>query len=387
MRTASSKGWKWNTRRALIFFIALLAPITFAVVGLWLEVTVERQWWGWASLGGLILLALAVALRDRLTESTGTLYYIRLLGESMFDWHEKTLSRLSRGHLSTRRVTRTLSLPSSFDATDVLDIAADVEEVTRALQETMNDDDSSTAFHLAPNLLWPAALALGYDTHLRPGTVFRDVAKELDRDVPWPASALAESGAGDAWAHGGTARIEVRASEPEVPGGASLVIAELTDKPGATHIDYGVQNRFRVAAFTEPGNVDSPRQQVWLLPKRPWWRRWPMTNQHRGRIAATPEEMTRSCVSGIRQAVHASQGKPVFLALRLPKTVGVAVGHQLRFSRCQEEHCAEPACVSPWTVLIPLNYDPRAHRYLATRAHRFQPHPDELRTKLRAALP
>ncbi len=72
------------------------------------------------------LLVAAVGWRTWLSENHGTLYYLRVLEDSMEDWHESELQRDAEGRLDHRAVTRWVDL----GATAVPDVRATVRDVS-----------------------------------------------------------------------------------------------------------------------------------------------------------------------------------------------------------------------------------------------------------------
>lgn len=103
-------------------------------------------------------------LRAQLEHRRGTFYYVRLLHHAMTDRHE--LAAVGRGaaHDEVRVLTRWISPHTAHGVID--DLADDLTDLTRELERCFNTDTARTGYHLAPNLLWPSALALGYNVPL-----------------------------------------------------------------------------------------------------------------------------------------------------------------------------------------------------------------------------
>ena len=128
-----------------------------AVPDLWSEncTSPSRLWW---FLGTLAVLVLAMALRAWLIAHNGTLYYLRLLPAESADRTRAAVDVANARSLDFRSAT------GWFGTHDpVVDLRREVDHVSDELERAMNDDDDATGYVLAPNLAFPAALAVGYD--------------------------------------------------------------------------------------------------------------------------------------------------------------------------------------------------------------------------------
>lgn len=123
----------------------------------------EFLWQRWlvllVSLGCVVL---AVAWRARAKRSTGTLFYVQLLDESMQDKRIDALNQAAKQQLSRRSLTRWLDLDGCI-VNGVVDVHESCQEAGKALEGLVNLDRDDTATSLAPNALWPMAIALGMD--------------------------------------------------------------------------------------------------------------------------------------------------------------------------------------------------------------------------------
>lgn len=116
-------------------------------------------------LGSALLLVGAMATRHWMINRNGTLYYLRLLPASSPD-HTRAAVDLARARsLDFRTATGWFGTRG-----DVVDLRADAGLVSDELERAMNDDDEATGYLFAPNLVFPAALAVGYDVLLRERT-------------------------------------------------------------------------------------------------------------------------------------------------------------------------------------------------------------------------
>lgn len=126
-------------------------------------------WFG----GSALLLISMMALRHWIINHNGTLYYLRLLPASSADRMRGAMDIARARSLDFRTAT------GWFGAVgDVLDLRADVGRVSDELERAMNDDDEATGYLFAPNLSFPAALAVGYDVLLRQRTSLVEVPEE-----------------------------------------------------------------------------------------------------------------------------------------------------------------------------------------------------------------
>lgn len=121
-------------------------------------------------LGSAALLISAMAVRHWMINHNGTLYYLRLLPASTPDRLRSAIDMAQARSLDFRSATGWFGVTG-----DVLDLRADVRRVSDELERAMNDDDESTGYLYAPNLSFPAALAVGYDILLRQRTTLAEV--------------------------------------------------------------------------------------------------------------------------------------------------------------------------------------------------------------------
>jgi hypothetical protein len=122
---------------------------------------------GWLA-GILAWLFAAIWWRGRLHRRTGTLFYVRVLDTGWADWHTIPIEAARRRRMSLRSVTRWVDLASRTrnGAIDLVDVCA---EVATELEAVVNGDRDDTAYTVAPNLMWPVALAVGAELPLVDG--------------------------------------------------------------------------------------------------------------------------------------------------------------------------------------------------------------------------
>lgn len=311
------------------------------------------------------LLLFLVWRRSRLAQAKGTLYYVRFLLEWMTDWHIHDEGRQRRGHLDERVISR--HVPAAHGG--VVDTAADITAIAAALQATMNDDDIRTGFTLAPNLLWPAAMGLGYQLHAWPGTTLVELSPT--GPLEWSAGATPPRNSSFAVPE---RRIE-SAPAPEQAGIVWLT-ANLTSDGQSIAPPPGLcpDVRMRVAVWASDGALEDASEKVVVSTKvRP-------TADGR---TVHPAEAREAVITAIRAALCRHPEATVYAVLRVPKTVALAIGQGLSGAGEQPHGdgctgCVAFACRYPWRRLVLLLHDqdrPRSEgtQYLAMRVSAGQP--------------
>lgn len=145
--------------------IARDASCTISTVSdLWSDTCTSPSRLGWF-LGTLLVLVAAMAVRAWLMAHNGTLYYLRLLPAESADRMRAAVDVANARSLGFRSATGWFGTANA-----VVDLRREVDHISDELERAMNDDDDATGFLLAPNLAFPAALAVGYDTLLRERT-------------------------------------------------------------------------------------------------------------------------------------------------------------------------------------------------------------------------
>lgn len=369
-----------SVRWPLIVSIVSLAAIVFAaVLGLLIESWVpDTPWWRAAAVA--ISLALVIGLyfwRDHLARTGGTLYYVRLLFPSMSDWREQAAADKRRRMQDVRIIQRWIVAEPADGGLDIADGVADIGAV---LEAEMNSDSDSTGFHLAPNMLFPAALALGYDMQVRPGFRFDELDSREDEQRSWLFAPTREE-----IARGGLSRTgfdlpgSIRVGE-DAGDGPVLMTVSLTQRPDLSPVNWRIGSHVAVGVFRDgvalPVELgDRPR------PKDATRRVHPMDAMLVVRKA-------------IRDAIHDHPGRQVLLNARMSKVTALGVGWLLGNDAeppgpqghpgCGHTECRQPGCLRPWSVLVPVLWDQerRGQSYLAVRAHPAQPPVDEILRRL-----
>lgn len=139
---------------------------------LWSHHCTSQARLGWF-VGSAALLIGAMATRHWLVNRNGTLYYVRLLPASSPDRMRGAMDIARARSLDFRTATGWFGVTG-----EVADIRTDVARVSDELERAMNDDDEATAYIIAPNLSFPAALAVGHDVLLGQQTHLAEVPDE-----------------------------------------------------------------------------------------------------------------------------------------------------------------------------------------------------------------
>src|SRR5690606_19961471 len=111
-------------------------------------------------LGTIVVLLGALMWRTAVHDTRGTLFYVQILNEGMANLHTQPLRAARAERLSLRTVTRCVDV-TSRRRNGVIDAVEPCHEVGRALEDNVNTDRDDTGYTVAPNLLWPTALAVG----------------------------------------------------------------------------------------------------------------------------------------------------------------------------------------------------------------------------------
>lgn len=404
-------------RGGLDILLSALGVIIVAFVSIWLETLIkpdsEQPGVGSTALAwGVLFLILGVALLDirgRVAYQRGTLVYLRLLSEYMTDLHNIASEARERGYAEHKIVSRWIDPRAKVG--HVVEMVTEVQAITFEAERSMNEDTSATGTHLAPNLVWPAAMAVGYDlAEVGSGQV------ELIELAPKPAVGQdkAEEQRGPSPSLDWRIRAGVSAVEgSEIPKivrasvsnradiGLVQLLVELTPMGSAAKLQWMPDVTVRVAAFTDedPQKEFDTRVEVTgagavdvlmgLATKR--------VTVGDGRAGSDDQAIVRPHIAAgvvwrvIRDALHDYPNSYLMLNLRVPKTVGLAIGSLLATSGkslespgCGED-CLQESCRNPWGRLLPLNYvrapDPY---YEVLRVHRSQPTVEEINALLGA---
>lgn len=180
--------------------------------------------------------ALAVRWLKRRRASRGTLYYLRFQNETNPDYHRAAVAKASGEYLGFRAISAWCD-PQE----DIVDVRRAVSGISAEFERAINDDSDDSGYHLAPNLMFPVALAVGYEWIPPQGVTLREFSQSNDKvdlqDFQWDLACASTAGCG------------------------------LKSKCGGPHFDPSDTSAFRVVADTErrdEGVADSEVPTVWL---------------------------------------------------------------------------------------------------------------------------
>lgn len=332
--------------------------------------TFDLTRWVWTVLATGVLLVF-VRLRQRRARTTGTLYYLRFLQEWMGDWHIDALARRDGQYLDQRVIGRwCTTVPEGR----YLDVVEDVTAITAELQRSMNDDRSDTGFTVAPNLLLPVAVSIGFDLYNWKGLRLEELFG--NQHLSW---VLTDSSR----IHGFAKPVCIETDHDYGDAQSVLVTVDLTGKGETTRPPgyYACHYRVGVLAAGAEGELPSRPVQITTVPP-------PLTATHTPAPASPddlalvhPRDAVTIAVAAIRCALHEHPDRCVVVAARMPKTVALGVGWALanqatiKHPGCGHVGCRQRACLHPWTnlVVLQLNQDNDAGPYLFPRVHHGQP--------------
>ncbi len=380
----------WLQDSAVVLLVTLLTALLALVVEDAIPADAGARWttarlWGTSIVG--VALVIALYIRQRRVRFRGTLYYVRYLAEWMDDEHLSKYESARGGHGDARVVAAWMTAsPLRSPEPAVLDIAADVTSLSRELASTMNNDNAGTAFNIAPNLLWPAALAVGYDIYSWPESKLEEAGNPQAGTgaISWSPNAAPPAYAPQPY----IAAREERATHADAD--AVLVTARFT--PGRDIRKAHYQHRYHFDLTAQAGR-SSTLAEAFRAP-------WPdsatpvkvathvprgLAKDALGKVVLHPSCVVTSLVTTIYHCLHTYPQSPILLYLRVPKTVAFALGMQLNNppdgvrlcgTRPGTQRPADHSCIHPWRRIIPLLFDqesPGEPEPLVVRVHPGQP--------------
>lgn len=339
-------------RRALNLVIAIVAPATVGVATLLAEDLLPRPDAQFGSTPGRwvailacsVVLGTAIVWRGWLATKRGTLYYVSLLDDAMPDLHLERIREVQRGMLGFRSITRSVDCLDTM----VVDLRHTVHELSQEFERACNDDDTTTGYDVAPNMLAPAAIAFGYDW-LPPSRVQlceynnpRDPARP-EPDFCWRMESLDAEDTGGIGVH--------RVQPPDVDAAKVkwvLIDVYLTPRNIPTvdwravhRPDFPCEVRFIVGIVS-----DHCLQPVLVATGR--------SSRAGKEQKVGPRQCVEAVSMAIREAFTEFPGAVVVLVTQMPKSVAVGVGWQL----AKDSKVKDSRTRHPWRLLVPLAYIP-----------------------------
>lgn len=192
----------WRSPTTSDVTVAVLVPATAAIFGLVLEDAIPKpgEPQVFAAFRIALLLGVTAALiaavyrRRQVYGDSGTLFSVSFLDETMRDFHEQALDDAERDHMALRVIGRRLDLQARED-NGLIDVVEPRRELSRALEDGLNQDRDDTGYAMAPNVLWPAALAVGASLTRAKNIKFIEFGPVRESFVPRQRSSSAETDA------------------------------------------------------------------------------------------------------------------------------------------------------------------------------------------------
>lgn len=346
---------------------------------------------GWL-VASVALLVVAVIRRQRIARTAGTLYYIRHLHEWMDDWRLTELEIMKRRYLD-RRVIGVWS--TAIAERGAIDVSAEVERVATELQRSMNDDRIDTGFNLAPNLLLPFGIALGYHLYRWEGLTFEELFSGPGgafTSLSWGLPAGDDPRGDHPWwcFVQPSTRCDVLT---DVDAGAVLVTADFTEQGETTTPPGRYRRHYRAAVFSDrTGKArGSASRLVRVTTQTPTGVEELGFDYSAVTAKVHPWDAVRATTGAIRRALHENPEQAVVLALRVPKTVAVGIGWSLANAihghgagPCGMRGCKQPSCLHPWSRIVVALLDQESSQggYVLTRVMSGQPPVDVLLSRV-----
>lgn len=296
------------------FAIVTVATLTTGVVALLAEDTLPKPQDGsWFVLSRwitavvlLVTLVAVLSFRAHVHRTTGTLFYLHILDESMADRQLEALKVAADRHMATRSISRWADLLDRTTPAGVIDVVDTCAEVGALLEQQINDDTQNTGFVVAPNLLWPMALSVG--AYL-PNTQTVRLLELSDRSTDW------EIGLSDT----GSNIIERQLDHAQTSGpvGVWIALAPSARYFSPETLSTRPISRWHVLTYPDgPPTADQPC---------PDW-----TDKQ---LEQFPAALATNLVE-LKEAAR-KEGRELVVVAMMPKVVALALGRQLALKQCR----------------------------------------------------
>ncbi|MEO3747201.1 hypothetical protein [Plantactinospora sp. B5E13] len=324
---------------AIAAFTALTAAALALIVEDALPLTPPRQVSAERALllvASLALLLTAVVWRGMVHRRTGTLFYVRLIADEMPDLHETAVQIAARRRMSLKSVTRWADLPAHTHH-GIVDLTAACADIATALETAVNTDRDDTAYTIAPNTLWPAALAIGAELPI----IDNLQLLELDPRTPKPITFTLTTPVTPADVT--TKELALDTKTPDAPVGLLLAFTSSATEmtPEKVFSQYHLSRCHRIQP-TAINDVEELRNTTFTGPQ----------------LAA----FTQPLVDAIIKIQNEAGTQGVIIAAAIPKTLAMAIGWQLA-----------QASTRFFTHTHLLHYDQQSQTYTPTCVHPAQP--------------
>ncbi len=374
----------WNSLHSWENIVSIPLIISGTLVTALLGILIPPGRWYSSCVGlcaALCALAFFFIIRTRLNalqKKRGTLYYLRFLDSSMSDVHESTLREAKDKYMDLRTITWSFPpFDEMYEETSyrpqMRDISTGVTGCTHALEQAMNNDTLDTQFTYAPNAIFPAGLAIGYQTYFMGNTTFVELPdgrenKDLGQwelqpwavfeDAPTVSTNDDEDDGIISWPP-----VKGWYAPPQPTGDAPVALTWTTKPKEPLHPlpecwNIPESNHY-VLEWAEDSGCTIPKDQS------------PKSNKQINEFAAC-------CARSLWEVSQKHPDSPIVLCTRLPKSLQLAIGWRL----AQKLDRPGPQRVpwNPWKDLITVQFEkPDPGRgWIIVRAHPAQPPLDEV---------
>ncbi len=305
----------------------------------------------------------------------GTLYYVRMQNEVATDLHRDAAERATEEYLAYR------SIAAWFDpGPGTVDVRPVLATVTAELQRTVNDDSHDSGYDIAPNLIFPAALAAGYDWVPPPQVNLREINGPGRPDFEWRLGCATSSGGRCRRADDPKHRIEH--FNPDRSAGPHRISAW----PRTTQPDPAVRSVWLELRLTGEARTMEPPYETDLVrvvgvttakanEGAADLTAEPLTYAPRSALPATrltTLQVAEGAAYWIGRTLNDYPAATVFVAAALPKTVSFAVGHLLT------QPTPTGAAAHLWRRIVPMGHFQHENELRPMWVRPDQRDPDEL---------
>lgn len=327
-------------------------------------VQLNPDWWRIAAL----VFALLVAVWATWSLSThrqrrGTLYYLRLQNETNPDYHRDAVSKAAKEYLGFRSIAAWCD-----PGLGTVDLCAAIAGMSSELERVINDDADDSGFDIAPNLVFPAALALGYDW-IPPRNVrlreFNSPRRDKQTDIQafqWDLACATASGEGcgkrtlahkrghfDAKAVSGYRLCAADLRSAGVAATSVWLEYWLSDTDSSDRKE-AMTSPLKLAAevirtirVEQPGPVAGASGAYTRLS-------YGSDADTAGSTGLTVMQIAEGGAYWLRKTLEDFPNATVFVAARMPKTVSFAMGYLMTRPPMQR------AAAHPWRRIVPMGY-------------------------------
>lgn len=301
-------------------------------------------------------------LRRRLR---GTLYYLRMQSDTNDDYHSRAIGQAAKDYLGFRAMAAWCD-----PGAGIVDVRDEVARLSTELQRSTNDDADDSGFDIAPNLIFPVALAVGYDWippgpgELRLREFSTRAGKEELQDFQWQLGCVSAAGrrgseqttvCGDTKCcvshfeqrDEGYLRAITTGGEPETLAQSVWLEYRLTDR------DYASEKLSMKSEFKETAQV-TRIIQVEVEDPSSNATTYALLSYTDGVDDSAPapgvQEIAEGAAFWLGQTLRDYPAATVFVAGAMPKTVALAMGYVMTRPPLRGK------AAHPWRRIVPMGY-------------------------------